>query len=102
MDPRERNKIYNGASDGFSRAVEMVVTPLIFGFLGSRLDAWAGTSPLFTVTFAVTCLAYIVWRTCVGYQADMVRHEAELRANRSSRRKSVAAAASPPSPVVGP
>lgn len=85
MDLRERNKIYNGASVSFSRAVEMVVTPLIFGFLGYRLDLWVGTMPLFTVVFSVFCLGYITWKTCVGYSADMVRHEAELRANRSHR-----------------
>jgi F0F1-type ATP synthase assembly protein I len=83
VDPRERSKIYNGASNGFSRAVEMVVTPLIFGFLGHRVDAWVGTTPLFTVVLAVFCLGYITWKTCAGYQADMERHEAELRASRS-------------------
>lgn len=86
MDPRERSKIYNGANDGFSRAVEMVVTPLVFGFLGSRLDAWAGTGALFTVLLAVLCLGYLVWKTCVTYQADMERHEAELRTRRSRSR----------------
>jgi len=100
VDPRERNKIYNGASDGFSRAVEMVATPLIFGFLGHRLDAWVGTTPLFTVLFAVFCLGYVVWRTCAGYQADMVRHEAEFRANRSQRRRSSGSRSGSSSPVV--
>lgn len=86
MDPRERSKIYNGASNGFSRAVEMVVTPLIFGFLGHRVDVWVGTTPLFTVLLAVFALGYLTWKTCAGYQADMDRHEAELRTSRSRAR----------------
>lgn len=85
MDPRERNEIYNGANGAFSRAVEMVVTPLIFGFLGYRLDLWLGTTPALTVVLSVFCLGYITWKTCIGYSADMVRHEAELRASRSHR-----------------
>jgi len=85
VDLQERNKIYNGASGAFSRAVEMVVTPLIFGFLGYRLDLWIGTTPAFTLVLSVFCLGYITWKTCVGYSADMARHEAELQANRSRR-----------------
>ena len=85
MDLQERNQIYNGASGAFSRAVEMVATPLIFGFLGYRLDLWIGTTPVFTLLFSVFCLGYIAWKTCVGYSAEMVRHEAELRAKRSRR-----------------
>ena len=102
MDPRERSKIYNQASDGFSRAVEMVATPLIFGFLGHRLDAWVGTNPLFTVVLALSCLGYITWKTCAVYQADMERHEAELRANRSNRRRSAGSGSTPPVAVGGP
>lgn len=85
VDPRERSSIYNGASDAFSRAVEMVATPLIFGFLGYRLDAWLGTTPVFTVVLSVVCLSYLTWKMCVRYQAEMARHETELRANRSRR-----------------
>lgn len=83
MDPRERSKIYNGASVAFSRAVEMVVTPLIFGFLGHRLDLWVGTTPAFTVVLSAFSLGYLTWKTCVGYSADMVRQEGELLARRS-------------------
>lgn len=98
VDPRERSKIYNGASVAFSRAVEMVVTPLIFGFLGYRLDLWVGTTPAFTVVLSVFCLGYITWKTCVGYSADMVRQEAELRGRRSgpSAARSAPSVSAPP------
>ncbi len=82
MDPRERSKIYNGASDAWSRAVELTVTPLIFGFLGYRLDLWAGTQPVFTIVFSAFCLGYEVWKMWSGYEAAMQVHEAELLARR--------------------
>ncbi len=82
MDPRERSKIYNGASDAWSRAVELTVTPLIFGYLGYRLDLWAGTLPVFTIVLSAFCLAYEVWKLWSGYEAAMQVHEAQLLAHR--------------------
>lgn len=82
MDPRERSRIYNGASDAFSRAIELVATPLIFGFLGYRLDRWLGTGSVFTVVLASFCLGYIVWKICAVYRADMERLEAEMKTKR--------------------
>ena len=82
MDPRERSKIYNGASDAWARAVELTATPLIFGFLGYRLDLWVGTLPVFTVVFSAFCLSYEVWKMWVSYEAAMQVHEAELLARR--------------------
>lgn len=102
MEPPERSRIYNGASDAFSRAVEMVATPLIFGFVGYRLDAYLGTTPLFAVVFSVFCLGYVTWKICVRYDADMVRHEAELRANRRRRQAPPGSDSSPSSPLVSP
>lgn len=82
MDPRERSKIYNGASDAWTRAVELTVTPLVFGYLGFRLDRWAGTGALFTIVFAAFCLGYEVWKMWSGYESAMQVHEAELLARR--------------------
>lgn len=78
MDPRERRETYNGASDALSRAVEITVTPMIFGFLGYRLDLWLGSSPAFTVALSTFCLAYLSWKMCVDYSAQMQAHEARL------------------------
>ncbi len=82
MDPRERCEIYNGAGDAWSRAVELTATPLIFGFLGYRLDLWIGTLPVFTVVFSAFCLGYSVWKVWAGYEAAMQVHEAQLLAGR--------------------
>jgi F0F1-type ATP synthase assembly protein I len=82
VDPRERCEIYNGAGDAWSRAVELTATPLIFGFLGYRLDLWIGTLPVFTVVFSAFCLGYSVWKVWAGYEAAMQVHEAQLLAGR--------------------
>ncbi|HEV2768530.1 MAG TPA: AtpZ/AtpI family protein [Acidimicrobiales bacterium] len=78
VDPGERRETYNGASDALARAVEITVTPIIFGFLGSRLDLWLGTRPAFTVALATFCLGYLSWKLCVAYSAEMQAHEARL------------------------
>ena len=78
MDPRERRETYNGASDAWAQAVELTVTPLIFGFLGFRLDLWAGTKPLFALLLGLVCLGYVVWKAITTYQARMQVHEARL------------------------
>jgi F0F1-type ATP synthase assembly protein I len=78
VDPRERRETYNGASDALSRAVEITVTPMIFGFLGYRLDLWVGSAPAFTVVLSTFCLGYLSWKLCVGYAAEMQAHEAQL------------------------
>jgi hypothetical protein len=78
LDPRERRETYNGASDALSRAVELTATPMIFGFLGFRLDLWVGSGPAFTVGLPTFCLAYLSWKLCVAYSAQMQAHEARL------------------------
>ncbi len=78
MDPRERRETYNGASDAWSQAVELTVTPLIFGFLGHRLDLWAHTSPIFTLVLGLFCLGYVVWKAFMTYEARMEEHQARL------------------------
>ncbi len=77
MDP-ERRETYNGANDAMARAMEIALTPIIFGFLGYRLDLWLGTRPAFTVALATFCLGYLSWKMYVTYSAEMQAHEARL------------------------
>ncbi len=77
MDP-ERRQTYNGANDAMARAMEFAVTPIIFGFLGHRLDLWLGSGPAFTVALATFCLGYLSWKMYVTYSAEMQAHEARL------------------------
>lgn len=83
MDPRERRDTYNGANDAWARAVDLTVTPLIFGFLGHRLDAWLSTGPVLLVVLSSFCLAYVVWKVIRQYDTEMKVHEARLRTVRS-------------------
>ncbi|MBW3548737.1 MAG: AtpZ/AtpI family protein [Actinobacteria bacterium] len=75
---RERQETYNGANDAMARAMEMAVTPIIFGFLGYRLDLWLGSAPAFTVGLATFCLGYLSWKMYVAYSVEMQAHEARL------------------------
>ena len=77
---RERQ---DGSGDAFAAAFELVATPAIFGFLGWLLVGRLGTTPIFTVAFVVTALAYASWRLAHDYgknleQARVERHDAWL------------------------
>jgi hypothetical protein len=71
-----RRQLNRGYNDGFSRAVEIVVTPLLFGFLGSLADRWFDTRPLLTIGFAVFAVVGIVVKLWLGYDRQMRDHEA--------------------------
>jgi F0F1-type ATP synthase assembly protein I len=71
----DRRELYNGFSDTFVRAVELVATPLILGFMGYGLDRWLGTVPLFTLILGLFCLGYLVWKTMRQYDRDMTRQQ---------------------------
>lgn len=54
MDRTEtRRDLYQGFGDTFSRAVELVVAPLLFAALGFWADHALGTSPLLAIAFGV-------------------------------------------------
>jgi F0F1-type ATP synthase assembly protein I len=74
--PVSRND--NAIADGFAKAVEFVVTPLIFGVAGFFLDRWLGTSPVFTVILFVWALTVTVGMTIRDYNAKMRAEEDRL------------------------
>ena len=45
-DLSTKRELHQGAGDALSTAFELAVTPAVFAFVGWRLDAWLGTSPL--------------------------------------------------------
>jgi len=65
-------------ADGFSKAVEFVVTPSIFGVGGYFLDRWLGTSPVFTVLLFVWALTVTVGMPIREYNAKMRAEEDRL------------------------
>ena len=78
FDLATRRKINKGFSDGFTRAVEIVVTPVLLGFLGALLDGWLGTRPAFTLALATFGVCGIVAKLWLGYDREMKVEEAKV------------------------
>jgi hypothetical protein len=79
------------AERGFTAAFELVVTPVLFGFIGHAIDGRLGTGRLFTIALSVVVTVYVVWKLCYNYLAEMKALEAERlerRARPSSRAES--------------
>ncbi len=70
-----------------SRAVELSLTPAIMGFLGSLLDRWLGTWPVFAIGLFVFTLLYVIWKMFMQYGEDMRAHEAKLPGRRAPERR---------------
>lgn len=83
FDLATRRKINRGFSDGFTRAVEIVVTPVLLGFIGALVDGWLGTRPLFTLALATFGVCGIVTKLWLGYDREMKAEEAKVPAGRS-------------------
>jgi hypothetical protein len=82
FDLATRRKINRGFSDGFTRAVEIVVTPVLMGFLGALVDGWLGTRPAFTIGLAVFGVCGIFAKLWLGYDREMKAEEARVPAGR--------------------
>jgi F0F1-type ATP synthase assembly protein I len=95
FDLATKRKINKGFNDGFTRAVEIVVTPVLLGFLGVAVDGWLGTRPAFTLGLAIFGVCGIVAKLWLGYDREMKVEEAQVPT--TSRRTRVANAA--PAPV---
>jgi F0F1-type ATP synthase assembly protein I len=67
----ERRELNTGFSDALSRAVELVVTPMIMGGLGWLLDGAIGTKPFFALFLFLFTFGYVVWKMVKGYSATM-------------------------------
>ena len=78
MDLRERRELNNGVGNALSRAVEITVTPLIFGFFGYLLDGRLGTRPVFMFVFFLFVLGYTLWKQYVLYGKAMDEEQRRL------------------------
>ena len=77
MDLRDRRELNNGFGNALARAVELTVTPMIFGFLGFLLDGRLGTRPLFMIFLFAFTIGYLFWKQYVLYSADDGRRAAQ-------------------------
>ena len=71
MDLPDRRELNNGAGNALTRAFELVVTPMIVGFLGFLLDGKVGTGPLFMLVLFGSALGYVVWKHYALYSKTM-------------------------------
>lgn len=85
MDRSDRREMYNGFGDTLARAVELTLTPAIFGFLGWWLDHRVGTTPVFTLLFTLVVFGYGCWKLWSGYETSMRSHEERLDARLGRR-----------------
>ncbi len=84
MDRSDRRASWQGFSDGFSQAVEMAVTPVLFALLGHWLDGHLGTGPLLTVSLAVFAMVGSFLRAYYHYLARCEALERDKAWSRSS------------------
>jgi F0F1-type ATP synthase assembly protein I len=82
VDLRDRRELSNGFGNALNVAVELVVTPMIFGFLGFLLDGRLGTKPVFTLVFFLLVLAYVIWKQYRLYGAQMDKEHARMMSPR--------------------
>jgi F0F1-type ATP synthase assembly protein I len=86
VDLGQRRELNNGFGDTLSRAFELVITPMVFGFLGYLVDGWLGTRPLFMLVLFLLALSYLVWKMGRTYIADMEHQESKLPGRRPETR----------------
>ena len=77
MEPRDRTTFYNGFGDGFTKAIEFVLTPCLLAWLGWLIDQRVGTGPLFAVLLAAFGFAGMFARTWYAYVEAMRLEEAK-------------------------
>ncbi len=85
MDLGQRRELNNGFGETLSRAFELVITPMVFGFLGYLLDGRLGTRPLFMLVLFLFALGYLVWKMVRGYDTAMKVQESKLPGRRAPR-----------------
>jgi F0F1-type ATP synthase assembly protein I len=84
VDRGDRREMYNGFGEAYSRAMELVLCPLMFALGGYFLDGWLGTRPLFTVLLGLFGLAGVVARMVLQYALRMKAFDAELPSRRAA------------------
>jgi F0F1-type ATP synthase assembly protein I len=78
VELRDRQDLNNGFGNALSRAVEIVVTPMIFGFFGYLLDGRFNTRPVFMLVFFLLVLGYTLWKHFNLYSAAMDREQRKV------------------------
>jgi hypothetical protein len=89
VDLRAARDVNNGFGEGLATAFELVVTPLLLGFVGYLVDRWLGTGLVFALSFGLFTFGYLVWKLVVRYNHEMDGHESRATWSRPSVFRSV-------------
>lgn len=86
LNLRERRELNKGLGDGFTRAFELALLPLLFGGIGYVVDGFLGIRPVVTIALVLYAVVGIFLRSWYGYDREMRAREAEGSWNRSTLR----------------
>ena len=75
FDPRAKQQLNRGYSDGMARGIEIVVTPFVFGGIGWLLDRWLGTAPILAIALGIFGVVGVFVKLKLGYDQQMVEVE---------------------------
>jgi len=96
FDLAARRKLNRGHSDGFSRSVEIVATPLLFGLLGRVLDGWFDTRPALMLALGAFGVVGVFVKLWFEYDHQMREEQAAVPARRGIVRTPAPVDESPP------
>jgi F0F1-type ATP synthase assembly protein I len=82
VDLRDRRELNNGFGNALSRAIDLTVTPMIFGFLGYLLDGRFGTRPFFMLGLFAFTIGYLFWKQYLRYGEEMDEHQRKITSPR--------------------
>jgi F0F1-type ATP synthase assembly protein I len=77
MTPDNLRDPYRQMDDGWSRAMELALTPLAAGGVGYLFDRLIGTVPLITIIMVVLAVAATFVKMYYTYDAQMKAHDAD-------------------------
>ena len=77
-----QRELYDGFGEALTRALEFVVIPLVFGFVGHLIDGRFGVAPLFMLLFGLVGLVGCAIKTFYSYRHRMAEAEKDMPWNR--------------------
>ena len=78
-----------GSEDGLAKAIEIVVTPLIFAAAGFGLDRWWGTGPWLALSLGMIVFIVKLLVEWYRYAERMQAHEQKMASSRSFGRRGI-------------
>jgi F0F1-type ATP synthase assembly protein I len=90
MTSDDKRDLYRGADDGYTRAMELALTPVVAGGLGYLIDRAIGTLPLLTIVFLMVAVVATFLKMYYTYDTTMKAHDAESPWGRAAAAKASA------------